>query len=56
MSPACRSSRLSSPWPAVTFCVFTKTKMRETAEIERAKQAMARGQREGHTPDADEEG
>jgi hypothetical protein len=31
--------------------VFTKTKMRETAEIERAATTMARCQREGHTPD-----
>lgn len=36
--------------------VFTKTKMRETAEVERAKQAMARCQREGHTVSEDEEG
>lgn len=36
--------------------VFTKTRMRETAEVERARQAMARCQREGHTPDEDEEG
>jgi len=32
--------------------VFTKTKMRETAEIERAAVAMARCQHEGHTPSA----
>ena len=38
--------------------VFTKTRMRETAEIERASQAMARCQSEGHTAgeDQDEEG
>jgi len=30
--------------------------MRETAEIERAVAAMARCQREGHTPYEDEEG
>jgi hypothetical protein len=35
--------------------VFTKTKMRETAEIERAAAAMARCQREGHTAGEDEE-
>ena len=35
--------------------VFTETKMRETAEIERAKQAMARCQREGHILDEDKE-
>jgi hypothetical protein len=40
----------------VMLTVFTKTKMRETAEIERAKEAMARCQREGHTVDEAEEG
>jgi hypothetical protein len=34
--------------------VFTKTKMRETAEIERAAAAMASCQRDGHTPEKDE--
>lgn len=36
--------------------VFAKTRMRETAEIARARQAMARCQREAHTADEDEEG
>jgi len=36
--------------------VFTKNKMRETAQIERAAAAMARCQLEGHTPDEGEEG
>jgi hypothetical protein len=36
--------------------VFTKTRMRETAEIARATAAMACCQREGHTADEDEEG
>jgi hypothetical protein len=36
--------------------VFTKTKMRETAEIARAAVAMARCQREAHTAEEDEEG
>lgn len=40
----------------IALTVFTKTRMRETAEVERARQAMARCQREGHTPDEDEEG
>lgn len=40
----------------IMLTVFTKTRMRETAEIERAKQTMARCQREGHTPEEDEEG
>jgi hypothetical protein len=40
----------------IMLTVFTKTRMRETAEIERAKAAMVRCQREGHTPDDDEEG
>ena len=35
----------------IMLTVFTKTKMRETAEIERAATTMARCQREGHTPD-----
>jgi hypothetical protein len=34
--------------------VFTETRMRETAEIERAREAMARCMAEGHT--AAEEG
>ncbi len=40
----------------ILLTVFTKTKMRETAEIERAAAAMACCQREGHTADEDEEG
>ena len=40
----------------IMLTVFTKTRMRETAEIERAAVAMARCQAEGHTPDEDEEG
>jgi hypothetical protein len=40
----------------ITLTVFTKTSMRETAEVERAEQAMARCQREGHTPDEEDEG
>jgi hypothetical protein len=36
--------------------VFTKTRIRETAEIGRAAAAMARCQREDHTADEDEEG
>jgi hypothetical protein len=38
----------------IVLTVFTKTRMRETAEIERADAAMVRCQDEGHT--ADEEG
>jgi hypothetical protein len=38
----------------IMLTVFTKTRMRETAEIERARQAMARCQHEAHT--LDEEG
>jgi len=40
----------------IALTVFTKTKMRETAEIARAEAAMARCQREAHTADEDEEG
>ena len=40
----------------ILMTVFTKTRMRETAEIERAKDAMDRCQREGHTADEVEEG
>jgi hypothetical protein len=40
----------------ILLTVFTKTKMRETAEIERAKEAMARCQREGRTAGEAEEG
>src|SRR6516225_4864378 len=40
----------------IMLTVFTKTRMRETAEIARAAAAMARCQREGHTADEDEEG
>jgi hypothetical protein len=40
----------------IMLTVFTKTKLRETAEIERAAEAMARCQREGHTANEDAEG
>lgn len=40
----------------IMLTVFTKTRMRETAQIDRAAAAMARCQREGHTTDEDEEG
>ena len=40
----------------IALTVFAKTKMRETSEIVRASQAMARCQQEAHTPDEDEEG
>ena len=40
----------------IMLTVFTKTRMRETAEIARAAAAMARCQREGHTADENEEG
>jgi hypothetical protein len=40
----------------IMLTVFTKTKMRETAEIDRAAEAMARCQREGHVVDEDAEG
>jgi len=40
----------------IMLTMFTKTKMRETAEIARAAAAMARCQREGHTADENEEG
>jgi hypothetical protein len=39
----------------IMLTVFTKTKMRETAEIERAAEAMARCRRERHTADDDKE-
>jgi hypothetical protein len=39
----------------IALTVFAKTRMRESAEISRAARAMARCQREGHTPDEDEE-
>jgi hypothetical protein len=39
----------------IMLTVFTKTRMRETAEITRAAAAMARCQREGHTADEDED-
>ena len=38
----------------IALTVFAKTRMRESAEIERAARAMARCQREGHTPDEDD--
>jgi hypothetical protein len=40
----------------IMLTVFTKTKMHETAQVERAAAAMARCQREGHTTDEGEEG
>jgi hypothetical protein len=40
----------------IMLTVFTKTKMREIAEIERAAEAMARCQGEGHVVDEDAEG
>jgi len=40
----------------IALTVFAKTRMRESAEISRAARALARCQREGHTPDEDEEG
>jgi len=40
----------------IMLTVFTKTEMRETAQIERAAAAMARCQREAHTTDEGEEG
>jgi hypothetical protein len=40
----------------IMLTVFTKTRMREAGEIERARQAMARCQAEGHTADQDQEG
>ncbi|MHB1593336.1 MAG: hypothetical protein ACYCU3_04065 [Streptosporangiaceae bacterium] len=39
----------------IVLTVFTKTKMRETAEIARARAVMDRCRREAHTPDEDEE-
>jgi hypothetical protein len=39
----------------IALTVFSKTRMHETAEINRAVRAMARCQREAHTPDEDEE-
>ncbi|HUZ53902.1 MAG TPA: type II toxin-antitoxin system RelE/ParE family toxin [Streptosporangiaceae bacterium] len=39
----------------IALTVFTKTRMRESAEIGRAERALARCQREGHTPDDDED-
>jgi len=40
------------------FTAFARTRgyRRETAKVERAGEAMARCQREDHTPDEDEEG
>jgi hypothetical protein len=40
----------------IALTVFAKTRMRESAEVGRAIRVMARCQREGHTPDEDEEG
>jgi hypothetical protein len=39
----------------IALTVFAKTRMRESAEVSRAVRALARCQREGHTPDEDEE-
>jgi hypothetical protein len=39
----------------IALTVFTKTRMREEAEVARALRAMARCQLDGHTPDEDEE-
>jgi hypothetical protein len=39
----------------IALTVFAKTRMRQTAEISRAARAMALCQREGHTPDEDDE-
>lgn len=40
----------------IMLTVFATAKMRETAEIARAGQAMARCRREAHSPGEDEEG
>jgi hypothetical protein len=39
----------------IALTMFAKTRMRESAEISRAARALARCQREGHTPDEDEQ-
>ncbi len=58
----CGGQRAGSPTGSrpgrriIMLTVFTKTKMRETGEIERAGQAMARCQAEGHTADEEQEG
>jgi hypothetical protein len=39
----------------IALTVFTKTRMRESAEVGRAQRALARCLREGHTPDEDED-
>jgi Phage derived protein Gp49-like (DUF891) len=39
----------------IALTVFTKTRMRESAEVGRAERALARCQREGHSPDEDED-
>jgi hypothetical protein len=39
----------------IALTVFAKTRMRESAEISRAAQAMTRCRQEGHTADEDEE-
>ncbi len=39
----------------IALTVFTKTRMRESAEVSRAQRALARCLREGHTPDEDED-
>lgn len=44
------------PRQCSTWTYFTKTRMRETAQIDRAAAAMARCQREGHTTDEGKEG
>ncbi|MEU0071215.1 type II toxin-antitoxin system RelE/ParE family toxin [Streptomyces sp. NPDC006332] len=38
----------------IMLTVFAKTRMREFAEVERARQAMKRCQAEGHTADEEE--
>jgi hypothetical protein len=39
----------------IALTVFARTRMRETAQVARAARAMAACQREGHTPDEDDE-
>jgi len=39
----------------IALTVFTKTRMRESAEVGRAERALARCQREGHSPAEDED-
>jgi hypothetical protein len=49
------SYRIAPGRRIIMLTVLTKTKMREPAEIDRAAEAMACCQREGHTADEDEE-